>query len=443
MSEKSTNIFTILPNSYNRKSVILTTNNTKTSEGFDFDINFLVTRVEIIENLESNALEFIVSVGDTENYIERLRLSGNEKISFEFEKNAYYGKEKYLLECRIIEILNFVKQKRGLTTYQMRCVSPHIFTNQVVSLGKSFSGSVGKTIKDICTSDLDIPNEKLDIDTATPQMKGVFPKLKPLSAINFLTANAVDDGTPYYFYETFTNGIKFKSLKQLIDQEPFDKYFLREASTKNSESIEGFEEMRTRIVEISSDYNISKFMGLQEGAYASTTHLFDVAEKKTSKEEFKYSYNKNTHLENNKPFPSLKQNNKIKEKSFLDFPQSKNFFVNLNSSSFDEIENYSAQQKNHNTGKIYSHLENLEYQSHTILLPGDFRLNVGMVIEIELPETTEKGKIEGRVNKVQSGKYLVTNIVHDLKTGEYNMTVTLKRNSSSISLDTEEEIKLI
>ena len=66
-----------------------------------------------------------------------------------------------------------------------------------------------------------------------------------------------------------------------------------------------------------------------------------------------------------------------------------------------------------------------------------------MVIEIELPETTEKGKIEGRVNKVQSGKYLVTNIVHDLKTGEYNMTVTLKRNSSSISLDTEEEIKLI
>lgn len=440
MSEKSTSRFTILPNSYNRKSVILTTNNTKTSEGFDFDINLLVTRVEVIENIESPALEFVVSVGDTENYIERLRLSGNEKISFEFEKNAHYGKEKYSLECRIIEILNFVKQKRGLTTYQMRCVSPHIFTNQVVSLGKSFSGSVGKTIKDVCTNDLDIPNKKLDIDTATPQIKGVFPKLRPLSGINFLLANSYDDGTPYYFYETFTNGIKFKSLKQLVDQEPFDKYFLKETSNTNLESDEGFEEMRTRIVEISSEYNVSKFMGLQEGAYASTTHLFDVAEKKPSKEIFKYSYNSNTHFEENKPFPTLEKNNLIKEKSFKDFPDAKNFFVNLNSSSFDEIENYSAQQKNHNTGKVYSHLENMEFQSHSILIPGDFRLSVGMIIEIELPETTEKGKRESKVNKVQSGKYLITGIVHDLKTDEYMMTLTIRRNASSIPLDTEEEI---
>ena len=114
--------------------------------------------------------------------------------------------------------------------------------------------------------------------------------------------------------------------------------------------------------------------------------------------------------------------------------------MNLNSSSFDEIENYSAQQKNHNTGKVYSHLENMEFQSHSILIPGDFRLSVGMIIEIELPETTEKGKRESKVNKVQSGKYLITGIVHDLKTDEYMMTLTIRRNASSIPLDTEEEI---
>lgn len=440
MSEKSSGQYTILPTSYNRKSVKILTNNTKIAKGYEVDINFLVTRVEILENIENSGMEIIVSVGDSENYIEKLRLSGNEKIFLEFERTAHYGKESYLLEYRIIEILNFVKEKRGLTTYQMRCVSPHILSNQVLSKGNSFSGSIGKTVENICRTDLEIPSKKLDIDTATPEVKGIFPRLKPISAINFLTVNCFDDGTPYFFFETFTNGIKFKSLKELFNQKPFDKYFIKETLTKNLESDEGYEEIRTRIVEMSSDYSISKFMGLGKGAFSSTAHLFDVAEKKPYKEEYKYKFDSNTSIEDYKPFPTLDKNNLIKEKTLMDFPQSKNYFINLNSNAFGKSGNYASTQKDQNMGKAYSSLENLEYQTHEILIPGDFRLNVGMVIEIEIPETSIEGKIKEKVNQFQSGKYLITNIVHDLKTGEYNMRVTLKRNSSSIDLDKENEV---
>ena len=247
MSEKSSARNTIIPTSYSRK-IIITSNHTHGENGkFDFDITNLVTRIEVIENIENPGLEIIISVGDSENYIERLRLSGNEKISVELDRNAHYGKEKYLLDFRVIEVLNFVKEKRGLTTYQMRCISPHILSNQVISKGNSFKGTVGQTIQNICMSDLDIPKKELEIDTATPKMSGVFPKLKPLSAINFLLVNTFDDGTPYYFYETFTNGIKFKSLKSMIDQEPFDKYSIRETLTSNLESDKGYEETRKRI----------------------------------------------------------------------------------------------------------------------------------------------------------------------------------------------------
>ncbi len=163
-------------------------------------------------------------------------------------------------------------------------------------------------------------------------------------------------------------------------------------------------------------------------------------EKKTSKEEYKYKFDSNTSIEDYKPFPTLDKNNLIKEKTLMDFPQSKNYFINLNSNAFGKSGNYASTQKDQNMGKAYSSLENLEYQTHEILIPGDFRLNVGMVIEIEIPETSIEGKIKEKVNKFQSGKYLITNIVHDLKTGEYNMRVTLKRNSSSIDLDKENEV---
>jgi len=439
MTEKSSARNTIIPTSYSRK-IIITSNHTHGENGkFDFDITNLVTRIEVIENIENPGLEIIISVGDSENYIERLRLSGNEKISVELDRNAHYGKEKYLLDFRVIEVLNFVKEKRGLTTYQMRCISPHILSNQVISKGNSFKGTVGQTIQNICMSDLDIPEKELEIDTATPKMSGVFPKLKPLSAINFLLVNTFDDGTPYYFYETFTNGIKFKSLKSMIDQEPFDKYSIRETLTSNLESDKGYEEVRKRIIEMSSDYSVSKFTGLQQGAFSNTSHFFDIATKKKYKKVYNYKKDSNTTIEEFKPFADLDGENKIKEKSLTDFPAAKNFFFNLNSKSFDKKDNYYATLQN-NVGRGYSHLENMEYQSHEILIPGDFRLNVGMIIEIEIPETRLESKAKETVNKVQSGKYLVTNIVHDMKTNDYLMSVTVKRNSSSVDLDKKEVI---
>ena len=62
------------------------------------------------------------------------------------------------------------------------------------------------------------------------------------------------------------------------------------------------------------------------------------------------------------------------------------------------------------------------------------------IIEIEIPETRLESKAKETVNKVQSGKYLVTNIVHDMKTNDYLMSVTVKRNSSSVDLDKKEVI---
>ena len=81
MTEKSSARNTIIPTSYSRK-IIITSNHTHGENGkFVFDITNLVTRIEVIENIENPGLEIIISVGDSENYIERLRLSGNEKIS--------------------------------------------------------------------------------------------------------------------------------------------------------------------------------------------------------------------------------------------------------------------------------------------------------------------------------------------------------------------------
>ena len=73
---------------------------------------------------------------------------------------------------------------------------------------------------------------------------------------------------------------------------------------------------------------------------------------------------------------------------------------------------------------------------------GDYELNAGKVIDVNLPRAVEpdiqkdmlKKSDDGYFDKHLSGKYLITSSIHTFENGEYFTQVKVKRDSFTINL---------
>ncbi len=70
-------------------------------------------------------------------------------------------------------------------------------------------------------------------------------------------------------------------------------------------------------------------------------------------------------------------------------------------------------------------------------------MNLGDKIMLELPESYGRSIGENRVDKVNSGEYIIAGILHSLnKNGIYNMVVTLVRNGINSPITKSNPVQL-
>ena len=424
------------PLSYNVDYIKLTVNpdNAKIKE---LDISNLVTHISVTEDIDQPGISVNMGIGDTLNLLENYRLAGNEKIQIKISRNSNIrGRESYNFTCYIAEIFGYSRLRPGFVVYQFRCISEHVFNNNLIVLKRAFQGTIGTVISSICKSDLKITNTDVEITEASREVvKGIYPRIRPINAIFWLMRNSYSDSAShFYFYESLAGGVKFKAYKELLDEDTFEEYIYR-AYTKSELSNEtdaGYEATRVRVISMSSEYNLSKFVSAGMGAYSSILHTVDISDKKYVKATYDYENHNELKLNKHKPFPTTA------DSTFLDRPlnhhiESKNYFLSLNSRSFNDHHNYHKPSGNIDLLKSQSYIENLNYMTHEITIPGDFNLSVGNTITLKVarPEEDIRGSNK---DEMQSGKYLVTSIIHEFKE-EYTQIITLQKDSSEVDLD--------
>ena len=285
------------------------------------DIKDLVQQIQIYEDINKPFLEVVISVRDSTNFLELSKLNGHEDVNLKIQRQAggedRDSKEKFELELSVAEIFNYVRQEPGIQYYKLRCVSRHLYNSQVKTLRRSFEGSIGKLVKDICTKDLEV--EKLDINTDTQEViKGIYPTLRPLHAINWLLRNAYDNGTPYYFYETTKDGIQFNSLENLFAKDVYKEYEFKPFFEFEMGTKEAYDEQARRINQFGSELGMSKLESMANGSYASTLHTLDISKKEYKKDFFNYDSSNPAKLNKKKPFTDF-----TKFKTFCDVLLSK------------------------------------------------------------------------------------------------------------------------
>lgn len=398
------------------------------------DITDLIAYFNIKEDLGNPQIEVRIAIGDTINFIGDAKLSGDEKIELVVRKNlpASSGSGDHLvreikLNLRIIEIQNFTRIKPGLTTYILNCVSEYVDYSNKKTIKNAFNGNVGTLIKNIATNELNIKENKTDIqEDGVNIIKGIYPNLKPLNAMRWLKEYSSASNSPMFLYQTNDGVLRFKSLNKMIEEFKSKDYFTYEYrpfinAPFNTDNVDdSYEQERTYVRALSSTAGFSKFIATMEGAMASKTFTLDIANKEFKDNE-QYKFTKGA-IESEKSYTADK--NYAYEDSF----DSKSYYISKNSKAYDDNLNI-MQELNRNY--VHGRIASLKSYQHSIILAGDLSLRVGQLINLKVnhsghEENTENGR--GIKDEFTSGKYLIINIEHEFKK-QYLQTVTIARDS--------------
>ena len=400
--------------------------------------------ITITEGIYSEGISLDVTITDAIGLLEGFKIMGNEKVVIQISRSDVESGEKkeYNLNLRIANIGGYSRQKEQLQRFTLTCVSDYIYHNETMVLSKPFEGSIGESIKNICKDNLKIDPKDLEINTETGPAFGIYPRLKPLSAIQWLLPNALDTATPLFFYQRVSdNKVVLESYKDMLDKEAFDTYEYKpyfKPGTVGEDIKAAYIEERKKITALSSDLNISQLMSIADGCYGSKLHTIDIATKQYTKESDDGYHYKTTPRLND--FDALSDTMKLDNSPIKDYHKGKNFFVSQNSLAFD------SEDKPNYSGSIgpgyleaHSYLKNLNTITLEATIPGDFSLKLGDKINALINRAGSDSREES-TDQYLSGNYIITNIVHKF-TSQYQMELTLQKDSFIESIDTIIEIK--
>ena len=213
-----------------------------------------------------------------------IKIAGNSKNNggLDFSKNVtqYF----YVASIQNVD----VDAEKELFTLHL--VSRESITNQTIRVGRKFptsqtiSDSVSDIIKDYLKSD------KFGIIDKTQNKYGFIGNLKkPFSVITWLASKSVayngpgkDSTAGFLFYETL-DGFNFRSIDNLINQEPFEQdYTYSPGVVKFDDPSKDF-----KIIKYSIDRNQDLMGKLQRGAYSSERYYINPVSFKPDIRHFK------------------------------------------------------------------------------------------------------------------------------------------------------------
>ena len=442
-SAKTSGGAAITPASYELNSIKLTMNDDQVIE-----IKSLVSDLVINESIFNSSIEVDLNVVDGFDLFQKSHLAGGEKIEIKIGRkdnnDGSYNDNinKFNIICFVAEIFDHSKPKPGIQFYRISCLSEHAFISNTKSISRSFNSNANALVRDICLNDLKYKAKTNFSDKNLPVISGIYPNLKPLEAITWLLRNAHDEDTPFFFYESLSGGLQFNSYNDLVNQEVYREYNNTQFYVNQFETKEHFEEAKCKILEMSSDFNMSKFRQIGSGAFSAVVHNIDIANKNYTVNNFDYSIKNNIKL--NKHF-GFSKNIKFDDTTLNESYESKEFFISTNSKAFkDEKISYHEKIKDSVSAKN-SYFQNIKFMGLDIVTYGDFNLCPGKLISLKIPKSTDANIMksdqkEGMIDNLLSGKYLVAHVAHIFDGSEYRCDIGLQKDSLTYDLDSKTKI---
>ena len=343
--------------------------------------------------------------------IEGLPLYGQEKVDLKMTDNLGNQLSVPLYVSKINPL--YADTKKSLIALDL--ASKEYIMNEQVRLNMRFDGKISDHVKKILTDKKILNSSKnLDIEETSNNYNFIGNNKKPFYACTWVAKksipniqNAKGNTAGYFFFET-SKGFKFKSIDTLLSQQPVKRLiYNRTPDTKGENTPEGYD---GKILEYNIDNTISLKEKLEIGAYSTKIVLFDPF---------------NCYYEVQFPRAEEKEKNlKLAAKELPVF--NKEFPNNFTRTTYYMVDKGSlpsgttqqqiqkSKEENFDPRNILNQSTMRYNQLFTvrtsIVIPGDFSLNAGDIIEIETPKlSSDKNQDK---SKQFGGIYMIADLCH-------------------------------
>lgn len=422
--------------------------------GKEYDISGLIQELKYYENILSNSLTMSVLVADSgglELYknemigiLDGIPIRGGERVVVEF--SDFQDKKNTLSFSEHSFYINRIKNINPGTSHDVFILdlcTREFIANEQSRVVKRYDGKISDNVIQILKDPKGLKTKKnIDTDSTIVPYNFIGNDRKPFYVCTWLATKGVPEigkingASGYFFFETY-DGFKFKSIDVLLSQPPKDR---KKFVYTNAPNIDGPTDYTTKITSVDIERDIDLQQNLLLGTYANRSLFFDF-------------YAMDYQIRNY----SLPENQKDKIKSAEDdilfvpkeLSQTPSRFMNLlldlgtlpsGETPDKQLETWknSPNQPNFDAPKIMVQSIMRYNQLYTIktniVIPGDFSLRAGDIIECDFPDLDKKSS-KGP-NKVTKGKYLIASLCHRVTPNDTYTSLTLVRDSFKTSLIT-------
>ena len=386
------------------------------------DVSELVVQLDIYQSIAEPFMRAEISIQDSVALLNSIAggFTGGELLAVSWksaEDSLEYLNHLFVLH----EVSDRVKMNDNREIYLIHGSSIELYQNVGYHISRAYGTNGGQLISEMVKDIIDnyvynssaqklydvgrIANvdviKTVEIDETSGNQKMVIPMLSPIESINMLAHEADNDiGVPYYVFFEDSQGFKFKDLRNLVSQDPIGQYVYQ---PKNFDDDSDF----YKINSYSIDKQNSFYDNVTGGMLKNQNYQLDIMRRQWNVSEFNYS-------KSNSSLPKLQQVSALGQVGETSSPA---IFYTTSRIGHDIDSRFSREgvtpsQKTNFMGKKVAAILNLNSTIVTVDIPGDSNINVGNVVLLRIPSSSndldQKEKDDGSL----SGRYIVTSVRH-------------------------------
>jgi hypothetical protein len=404
-----------------------------------FEMKKLMVEMSYYEDIYSFAVSGYITLVDSQGFIEKLQLTGNEFIEINFGKvkNAPNSDDQVF---RVYKVGGRMPSgNMNSEVYTLYFCSEELMLSEQNKISKSFSGKkISDIVKNIVTDKLKVSSKKIDIiEETTGLYDFIVPRMKPFEAISWVSTYARPKsvggvGSDMLFFET-KNGFNFRSLQSMFKDNIYATY---KYEAKNiDDKKQNFQEKSINVLnyEIGKPYDMLN--EINSGTLANRLISLDPLSRNYKVTDFDYSKFKTQATSLNKGEVSNNLKNRLGQTETSAYES--NLKLAFSNSSQQNVPYIKQQGGIAKDIFLESYVPNrtaqislANYTTIKASIPGDPGITAGRTIQFNLlsltPSTTKK-----ELDKFYSGKYLVTAVRHIIQAqGVYQTILEIAKDST-------------
>lgn len=401
-----------------------------TSRGAYQEIQGQVLQIQIFEDLFSPFITGILSLKDTLDLSNVLPLIGEEYLELRVSTPTLKG-AKIDGKFHVYKMADKVVIGDRAAGYELYFMSVESLVDINKKNSKVYSGKISDIVPTFVSDPMDGLESKkpLLVEETRNSIKYISNFWSPVKNITYLSDNAISQSqSPSYLFFENRDGFNFKSLELLYDGKVFQN-FIYDRYTRDNFPMGGnvlnIDEDFKRIAEYELPVSYDYLDRVRSGMLSSRLMSYDSTKKTYTVRNYSASsrFESQRHL-NPHPLFSTKATFRSNARQFI-YPRAFETFTSFGDTTNARI----TQERN-------SFIKMAEANKLTIRIAGRLDYTVGRVVTVTMNKLQPIRKRESQseiIDKVNSGKYLISAINHIITSQGHECAVELIKDSSMAS----------